>query len=343
MSNNKTREIWVDYVKVFACVFVVLGHFFQSMTISGILPAGALYNWFNYSVQQFHVPLFFICSGYLFSKYSSVRTLGEYKRNIYKKALNLGVPYLFFSTVSWVMKTVFSSSVNSEVGPLWYSLFVSPILGYWFLYCLLLIFMISPTIKTKKEGAVLLVIALIMRVVWIFTGDFTFIEASAVLRYFIWFVIGGILSRFDLTAIFKNKAMTACGFILAALFIAGSIAVSKLGLKNGFIDLALGLIMCFGVIFVIGGLFYNKESRFFLSFSKYTLPIYVMHTIFAAALRIALVKLGVTMPAVHIVLGLAICFAGPIIAAVIMEKTVYLEFFIYPVKVINKIKAKKQG
>lgn len=27
----KRREAWIDYIKVFACILVVLGHFFQSM------------------------------------------------------------------------------------------------------------------------------------------------------------------------------------------------------------------------------------------------------------------------------------------------------------------------
>ena len=31
----KTREKWVDDVKVIACILVVLGHFFQSMTKVG--------------------------------------------------------------------------------------------------------------------------------------------------------------------------------------------------------------------------------------------------------------------------------------------------------------------
>ena len=32
----KTREKWVDDVKVIACILVVLGHFFQSMTKANI-------------------------------------------------------------------------------------------------------------------------------------------------------------------------------------------------------------------------------------------------------------------------------------------------------------------
>lgn len=31
------REAWVDYIKVLACILVVLGHFFQSMVKASIL------------------------------------------------------------------------------------------------------------------------------------------------------------------------------------------------------------------------------------------------------------------------------------------------------------------
>ena len=34
----KTREKWVDDVKVIACILVVLGHFFQSMVKASIMP-----------------------------------------------------------------------------------------------------------------------------------------------------------------------------------------------------------------------------------------------------------------------------------------------------------------
>ena len=39
----RTREKWVDDVKVIACILVVLGHFFQSMTKANILPESDLY------------------------------------------------------------------------------------------------------------------------------------------------------------------------------------------------------------------------------------------------------------------------------------------------------------
>ena len=74
----RTREKWVDDVKVIACILVVLGHFFQSMTKSNILPENGLYQWFNTTIYYFHVPLFFICSGYLYQKYSKVNSVGSW-------------------------------------------------------------------------------------------------------------------------------------------------------------------------------------------------------------------------------------------------------------------------
>ena len=42
------------------------------MTKMNILPENNLYGWFNTMIYYFHVPLFFICSGYLYQKYSRV-------------------------------------------------------------------------------------------------------------------------------------------------------------------------------------------------------------------------------------------------------------------------------
>jgi fucose 4-O-acetylase-like acetyltransferase len=108
------REIWVDNVKIIACILVVLGHFFQSMTKAQILSETDLYMWFNQTIYYFHVPLFFICSGYLYQKYSKVNSLTAWENNILKKTLALGVPYFVFSICTWCLKTIFSCSTRCQ-------------------------------------------------------------------------------------------------------------------------------------------------------------------------------------------------------------------------------------
>ena len=70
------------------------------MTKASILPENDLYQWFNATIYYFHVPLFFICSGYLYQKYSKVSGVGGRCKNVAKKALALGVPYMTFTTAT---------------------------------------------------------------------------------------------------------------------------------------------------------------------------------------------------------------------------------------------------
>ena len=168
----RTREKWVDDVKVIACILVVLGHFFQSMTKSNILPENGLYQWFNTTIYYFHVPLFFICSGYLYQKYSKVNSVGSWCKNVAKKALALGVPYATFTTATWVLKKVFSSSVNDQIGGLGDTLFLHPTAPYWYLYALFFIFLVTPTFSDVKAAAVGLIVALAAKVL-ILTGGGT--------------------------------------------------------------------------------------------------------------------------------------------------------------------------
>lgn len=86
-----------------------------------------------------------------------------------KKALALGVPYVTFSTATWVLKTVFSSSVNDQIGGLGDTLLFHPTAPYWYLYALFFIFLVTPTFSTIKLAAVGLVVAVVAKV-YILTG-----------------------------------------------------------------------------------------------------------------------------------------------------------------------------
>ena len=341
MEQARKREQWVDIVKLIACILVVLGHFAQSMTLSQLADESRFYLWFNDTIYLFHVPLFFICSGYLYVKYSDVRNFKSYKSNIAKKALDLGVPYFSFSVITWIMKTFAASSVNSQVDSLTKSLFINPIAPYWFLLSLFLMFVITPTIKNRKEGTALLIIALAFRLsIYIFSGKLLPFLAQ-LLNNYIWFALGMFFALLKTEKLFNSvKAFYSAiaGFVL---FFAGTILIQKFNIDNNLLDFVLGLLMCYAVIVAIGFLCRKNLKVIILDFlTKQTMPIFLMHTIFAATLRILLLKLSVTNLGLHILLGLAASFAGPIIAAFIMNKTKYLEFFIYPRKVIKIIKEK---
>lgn len=327
----RTREKWIDDVKVIACILVVLGHFFQSMTKASILPENDLYEWFETTIYYFHVPLFFICSGYLYQKYSKVNGVSSWCKNVAKKALALGVPYATFTTVTWVLKKMFSSSVNDQIGGLGDTLLLHPTAPYWYLYALFFIFLVTPTFSSVKAAAVGLVIAIVAKGL-ILTGGDSVYAVSTVLSNEIWFVLGMSICVFDVQLKGRKVQGTICGLLFMIL----SIAVYTAEISGSAISFSMGLLACVAVILIVAG-FEEKFGRGMDVLAKYTMPIFLMHTLFAASLRSVLIKIGIENAVIHVVLGLVISFAGPIIAAWIMKKTKWLEFFLYPNKFIRKV------
>lgn len=328
----KTREKLVDDVKVIACILVVLGHFFQSMTKANILPENDLYGWFNTTIYYFHVPLFFICSGYLYQKYSKVNSVGSWYRNVAKKALALGVPYVTFTTATWVLKKMFSSSVNDQIGGLGDTLLLHPTAPYWYLYALFFIFLVTPTFSSVKAAAVGLVVAIVAKSLILTGGGYSVYAVSTVLSNEIWFVLGMSICVFDVQLKGRKIQGTICGLLFMIL----SIAVYMAEISGSAISFSMGLLACVAVILIAAG-FEEKFGRGMDFLAKYTMPIFLMHTLFAAPLRSVLIKIGIENAVIHVVLGLVISFAGPIIAAWIMKKTKWLEFFLYPNKFIRKV------
>ncbi|MCD7811214.1 MAG: acyltransferase [Ruminococcus sp.] len=169
---DKKREIWVDDVKVFACILVVFGHLMQALVTAQVSPDNDIYRWFNKTIYYFHVPLFFICSGYLYQKLSSVRSLQSWGNNVKKKAISLGIPYFTFTVATWLLKIVFSGAGNNEINNIVDTLFFHPTAPYWYLYTLFFIFLITPTFNIKQEAISGFIIALIMKLLSIATYVF---------------------------------------------------------------------------------------------------------------------------------------------------------------------------
>lgn len=336
MSENtavRTREKWVDNVKVIACILVVLGHFFQSMTKANILLDNDLYEWFNTTIYYFHVPLFFICSGYLYQRYSKVYGFNTWYKNILKKALALGVPYVTFSTITWILKKLFSSSVNDQNGGFCDTLLFHPTSPYWYLYALFFIFLVTPTFSSVKAAAIGLMVALVAKILILTGGEYSVYAVSTVLLNEIWFVLGMCICVFNV----QLKGKKVQGMIYGLLFIILSILVYTEKISVNVVSFAMGLLACVAVIMMVAG-FEKKLGRGMDFLANYTMPIFLMHTLFAAPLRSVLMKVGIENAVVHVVLGLGISFAGPIIATWIMKKTKWLEFFLYPVDYIKRNK-----
>ena len=83
---------------MFACLLVVIGHLYMSMMAGGwISENNILYCWPIQTVYTFHVPLFFVCSGFLYQATAPNEwNVKKHIGNIKKKAVNTVLTFRLF-------------------------------------------------------------------------------------------------------------------------------------------------------------------------------------------------------------------------------------------------------
>ena len=198
--------------------------------------------------------------------------------------------------------------------------------------------MITPTFKNKKITYCGLFIALAFKIISLVGWSSTY-AISIILANEVWFVIGMCLCVVDVQRFFNMKKCCYLGIVAMIVFMIGSV-VNWQGAR-GILSFVLGLLACVAVVFLFG-YFCKGDARRVWPVAKYTMPIFLMHTIFAAALRSILLKIGITNAMIHVILGLTVSFLGPIITAKVMHYFQWMEFFIYPIKLV-KVRSKHKG
>lgn len=103
---NRKRLHYIDIVKGIGIFLVILGHVYRSNVIQ---------NW----LYSFHMPLFFIVSGWLFD-YKKISNISIYEIAL-KKIRTLIIPYFVFLTLNYLYWCVIERHFRSfDQGPLWF-------------------------------------------------------------------------------------------------------------------------------------------------------------------------------------------------------------------------------
>ncbi|MCR4802192.1 MAG: acyltransferase family protein, partial [Lachnospiraceae bacterium] len=156
-ATNSKRELWVDYIKAIACLSVLTFHVIYGLQNAGLecYPVLAVIKDF---CTIFQIPTFMIASGYLFSK----KPIGNYFKFEARKLLNLGVPFVVFTSVYYFINSAAGSMVNfqSDRKSLIDCLILTPIAQYWYIFATIIIFIFLPIVEKvfKNEGIILLIL-----------------------------------------------------------------------------------------------------------------------------------------------------------------------------------------
>lgn len=127
--TSRKRETWADFVKGAAILLVVLGHSGNPVL--------------HHYIFWFHMPIFFIISGYFFKP---IKSTNELKPYIWKKAKHFLIPYFFFGIIISLVLFILNL-INGTASPLYFVKQIAMILYggrvangtlgvFWFITCL---------------------------------------------------------------------------------------------------------------------------------------------------------------------------------------------------------------
>ena len=308
------RESYIDNIKILACMLVVIGHLLKSMVESGLMSGGAQFDMWMEVLYSFHVNLFFMCSGYLYQKYTKIDSFSAYGRHLLKKVKSIVIPYFIFTIITVALKNLAADSVNSTTDGYLTSLFISPISPYWYLYAIMIMFILIPIMKNKcmAIGMSIMSVAMIL-LYWKY-----FTAAPIAVYYFFgysaFFVLGMFMAYTNISTYVEPKRAIIVLVLLAIMMSFIIYEWYNNGLFFSYIRQVNGLLVC-GFIMVLFILVYKGREQSALSalLSKYTMAIFLMHTIFASGVRMVLMKMNIRALWIHLALEMIAGIIGPMI------------------------------
>lgn len=280
------REYWVDALKGFAIICVVLGHSIER-TLVGLQIDNNFLTVFNLFIYSFHMPLFFFISGYVYaiSDRDKIKTAGGIKLYIKNKFIDLFIPYCFFAILVFLGKYVFSDYVTYKINlnDLFF-MFINPIAFLWFIYILFFISVLIGVLErvTQFNSILLICIFSIMLLVRCFvTTNIKLIDR--VLFYPIFYYLGVIAENNSFIVRRRREGIYFIAFL--SFFV-----LHYYKYNNMFYTVCVNLfgILFFATLFSSVNFLRNSKLLSFLGFR--TLYIYIIHPIVLNIVRVFLLK-----------------------------------------------------
>ena len=336
----RERDRTIDCLKGYACLLVVLDHVIAGIynnTWGGVQipifcePLRAF-------VSSFHVPLFMFLSGYLYKLNGGWEAKGGRIRFIEYKLLNLGIPYLVFSTVYIIINSMVPG-VNTQsklIDIVW--IWRTPVAQYWFIYALLVLFMLFTTLSGSMTNWQITLLLLMMNILApVF--DVSYGSFASGVSMGVAFGLGTIMPSLIIDG--KKRSTKIIVIIIHLVFEFLIIHEKWNGLNiSCFIEQIFGIAASIAFISLV--IQSSKIMKILLFINKYSLVIYLTHTIFTAGSRIILNKFGVANYWVQLPCGMLAGVMIPVIGGWMVSKSPILDFFLHPSKSIKRMNSAKR-
>ena len=326
---------------------VILGHVVQGYLVAGMFPEAhpILQALFDF-IYAWHMPLFFMASGYLYEMTWNERPPCNIFVRIREKFFDMFILYILFSLLFWGAKYVAASRVqmNHIVSIEELSrIFVQPLSYLWFLYVLIILFAAVPLLaRYISDRRILLIASGALYLMW---GEFGII--GRILFGSFYFVLGSWLrqTHFECVCHRMNRVFLTLSGAACAINM-----VMYLESWGGQRSAIRGIIIALAASYLVWYLFakiWDKKWEFGTSFFRLCgqrcLELYLLHVYFVGFLRTVFRKMGIDEWSLCLALGTAIAVAGSLLIACLCDKNRVLFYLFHPADGLKKWIASVKG
>lgn len=315
------RIEWLDSLKGFAIFLVVVGH-----VVLGYLRAGTFpeYQWSlqltHDLIYSFHMPLFFLISGFLYKLTWSKKNTGILI-NIANKFLNLIPMYLLFSVIFWISKYYASIYGNIQMSDFFtfadlMHIYIAPLSYLWFLYVLIWLFVFIPLLESLLKP-LLVFISFLMLYLFLPPVEGIFKVINSIIYGGVYFTLGSVIY------IYYERIKN---FISNNLLIIGFISILMASISFPYIteQTIFKYVCALGISSFLAILFFKLKDRKWITFwnicGRYSLGIYILHLYFSGPLRTIFRNLSIDNIMVAIILSCIISTIVPIFIVMFFDK-----------------------
>jgi fucose 4-O-acetylase-like acetyltransferase len=322
------RYIWVDTAKGYGIILVVLAHAIRGLISSGIMTWTPITRFVDAWIYAFHMPLFFFLSG-LFLSRSTEKPWGAF---VSDKVRTIAYPYFVWSVISVVIVASLGRIPNRPYDfsdlPL---ILYAPIEQYWFLYVLFILLMvIAALLKLGVNRWIIFALAILSYPGLLPISSYWWVLAVT-REMALYITLGVIVGRDrDLQTISGIQVGWLTLAVAAGLTVASFAGSSELSYRDAF-QPVFGIS---GTAAVVALAVLTDKAKLDASIQflgRYSLEIYVVHTIASAGTRIALLNFAhVSAPAAHLVLGTLAGLYMPIGLVLLFNRVGFRYAFTFP-------------
>ena len=264
-------------------ILVALGH---SEPVREAYPL--LFSW----IYSFHMPLFFLLSGFFSTRLTQDGPVREVVNNVFRRVSYLFVPYLTVSIAYSALKHIVSPLAKRPVGlanlPLDILLYPgnNPALFLWFIYALMVMWLLAPLLSRLPAILLLPLLALSQ----MFSPDIRIFGLGNVFHFVVYYYLGILAAAKRETVLEIVGKRAVCGASLA-LFITGNVLFPGRELPGLELTVAVA-----GSVWIISCCFVCRERlpmTFLESCGRYSLQLYLLQYFFIFPLYFLLKSRGV--------------------------------------------------